>query len=972
MDEENSHCEEDGMMEGGSHQETAINLSTSKDLLQSCNGDLYTVARSSAALHAAENGDASQGQVQALAPHLSIKSPVTGAAKRKSKSLIDNSSSAVALQQQLAQVQAQVQQHQQQQQQQQQQAAVAAAAAAVQQTPLIMLAAQQGLNPQQMQQLLQQQLLNPNQLQQVMQQQTLLLQQQQQQKLQEQLLHQLNEQLQLNILQQSQLLQQQQQQQQQPQQNVSGVQSGPLHSSVTPSEKSKSSKQMKQRMHELSIQQQQLIQQIQFQQRQFLLSQGIGLVQPFGVPQTAMSPAEIQQLWKEVASQSGIDGSVDSKNHLNGMATLATSVAQAAAVAAASVTSASMNPLLQTSSYLTNGIPDGYLLSGGLGGSLLNQSAVNIKQEHEASSPSHPLFRHGVCKWPGCDTPNEDFPSFIKHLNSEHQLDDRSTAQARVQMQVVSQLEIQLIREKDLLQAMMQHLHMKPQVDKSDIILPVLPKQQHQQQQQQQTQQALQQAHMDITSQLPSMPPLSNASNVPLLTSTPAMSLSPTTTCTSPQMVISTAHSAQSPVQQSPQHQQQASSSVGPIRRRVSDKCNLPISAGMQRDMENAFLSFVEIQRNREFYRTTDVRPPFTYASLIRQAIIESPHRQLTLSEIYQWFANTFAYFRRNEATWKNAIRTNLSLHKCFVRYEDDFGSFWMVDDFEFVRRRHLTRGRPRKYHESDTAAQNLSMKSSNLNQDPSLFGDNLNASLRAALGENNLSLIANGQLSAGGVDGVEDLSMKSQGSHLGNLNTESISEEELLLSIKQEPPCEIESNGMNHSSSLLRPSELAMLSSPAETGLMSSSETPTMVGGALKSSLMVGGASKSSVMCNHASDHSDMSPSIMCPTSNPSLLCSTADGPSSMCSVSSETAAMNQTSDPCPSPTDSVATTEAKDSAIDFSMVDEAPPPPPPPRPTSSSPPPPSPVSASDRLESNVRNPSSSASHLASHSPDA
>ncbi|KYN36428.1 Forkhead box protein P3 [Trachymyrmex septentrionalis] len=45
-----------------------------------------------------------------------------------------------------------------------------------------------------------------------------------------------------------------------------------------------------------------------------------------------------------------------------------------------------------------------------------------------------------------------------------------------------------------------------------------------------------------------------------------------------------------------------------------------------------------------------------------------------------------------------NAIRTNLSLHKCFVRYEDDFGSFWMVDDAEFVKRRHLSRGRPRKY----------------------------------------------------------------------------------------------------------------------------------------------------------------------------------------------------------------------------------------------------------------------------------
>lgn len=35
------------------------------------------------------------------------------------------------------------------------------------------------------------------------------------------------------------------------------------------------------------------------------------------------------------------------------------------------------------------------------------------------------------------------------------------------------------------------------------------------------------------------------------------------------------------------------------------------------------------------------------------------------------------------------------------MRYEDDFGSFWMVDDNEFVKRRHLSRGRPRKYDPS-------------------------------------------------------------------------------------------------------------------------------------------------------------------------------------------------------------------------------------------------------------------------------
>lgn len=33
---------------------------------------------------------------------------------------------------------------------------------------------------------------------------------------------------------------------------------------------------------------------------------------------------------------------------------------------------------------------------------------------------------------------------YFRHINEEHQLDDKSTAQARVQMQVVSQLDIQV------------------------------------------------------------------------------------------------------------------------------------------------------------------------------------------------------------------------------------------------------------------------------------------------------------------------------------------------------------------------------------------------------------------------------------------------------------------------------------------------------------------------------------------------
>lgn len=56
----------------------------------------------------------------------------------------------------------------------------------------------------------------------------------------------------------------------------------------------------------------------------------------------------------------------------------------------------------------------------------------------------------------------------FRHLNTEHILDDRSTAQARVQMQVVSQLELQLQKERDRLQAMMHHLHLSKQMSSPD------------------------------------------------------------------------------------------------------------------------------------------------------------------------------------------------------------------------------------------------------------------------------------------------------------------------------------------------------------------------------------------------------------------------------------------------------------------------------------------------------------------------
>ncbi|XP_029361991.1 forkhead box protein P1 isoform X1 [Echeneis naucrates] len=111
--------------------------------------------------------------------------------------------------------------------------------------------------------------------------------------------------------------------------------------------------------------------------------------------------------------------------------------------------------------------------------------------------------------------------------------------------------------------------------------------------------------------------------------------------------------------------------------------CNTAASAGLLTDLVPSI----------EFYKYNSIRPPYTYAYLIRWSILESPDKQRTLNEIYNWFTTMFFYFRHNTATWKNAVRHNLSLHKCFVRVEGGKGAVWTVDETEYQRRKG------QKYH---------------------------------------------------------------------------------------------------------------------------------------------------------------------------------------------------------------------------------------------------------------------------------
>ncbi|RXN25354.1 forkhead box P1-B-like isoform X1 [Labeo rohita] len=482
------------------------------------------------------------------------------------------------------------------------------------------------------------QAITPQQMQQILQQQVLSPQQ-----------------LQLLLQQQQALMLQQQQLQEfyKKQQEELHLQLLQQQHAGKPSKEQMMAQQMAIQQQLLSVQQQHLLN----LQRQGLLSVPSALT---GALPQALIPAELQQLWKETADARQEEKSRGDKSP--------------------------SPPKTQILNHHSS-----------TNGHHVHRPSRRDSSQESHSQSAHPLYSHGVCKWPGCDAVFGDFQSFLKHLNSEHALDDKSTAQCRVQMQVVQQLELQLAKDKERLQAMMAHLHVKS------------------------------------TEPKPAPQPVNLVSNLTLAKATvpkttPSMSLSQS--ATAPSTPLTSLPQTPSVIIPTSLH------SMGPIRKRYSDKYNIAMDQ--------------DIVQNKEFYLSAEVRPPFTYAALIRQAILESPEKQLTLNEIYNWFTRTFAYFRRNAATWKNAVRHNLSLHKCFVRVENVKGAVWTVDELEFQKRR------PQKI----TGSPLVKNIQSSLGQSSAL------SSLQAAMVDSSLPLYGSASMGASSLKALAGVLHEDMSSH--------------------------------------------------------------------------------------------------------------------------------------------------------------------------------------------------------------
>ncbi|KAI9837997.1 MAG: hypothetical protein M1819_006151 [Sarea resinae] len=98
-----------------------------------------------------------------------------------------------------------------------------------------------------------------------------------------------------------------------------------------------------------------------------------------------------------------------------------------------------------------------------------------------------------------------------------------------------------------------------------------------------------------------------------------------------------------------------------------------------------------------------DIKPPFSYATMIGQAILASDEEKLTLNNIYQWIMEKYAFYRHSQSGWQNSIRHNLSLNKSFQKIprrtdEPGKGMKWQIvpehrDDFTRRGQRSGNRG---------------------------------------------------------------------------------------------------------------------------------------------------------------------------------------------------------------------------------------------------------------------------------------
>ena len=84
--------------------------------------------------------------------------------------------------------------------------------------------------------------------------------------------------------------------------------------------------------------------------------------------------------------------------------------------------------------------------------------------------------------------------------------------------------------------------------------------------------------------------------------------------------------------------------------------------------MQDNFLMSDETSPRPGMKRAEHVKPQESYIAMISSAILSTPEKRMTLSEIIEYLKKNYECFRGEYQGWKNSVRHNLSFNKCFVK----------------------------------------------------------------------------------------------------------------------------------------------------------------------------------------------------------------------------------------------------------------------------------------------------------------
>ena len=79
--------------------------------------------------------------------------------------------------------------------------------------------------------------------------------------------------------------------------------------------------------------------------------------------------------------------------------------------------------------------------------------------------------------------------------------------------------------------------------------------------------------------------------------------------------------------------------------------------------------------------RAEHVKPPMSFIAMISSAILSSPEKKMTLTEINEYLMDHHECFRGEYQGWRNSVRHNLSFNKCFVKILRNPARPWAKDN---------------------------------------------------------------------------------------------------------------------------------------------------------------------------------------------------------------------------------------------------------------------------------------------------